>query len=129
VDELGDQLTGWGKVVRLDTRGRASGRPVAVAVGYVEEPDGSLLVAAGSPDADWARNLEADPAVRVTLGDRTWEAIAETLDPPTMQRAVGELILKYGTPAERLGRGPAFRLRPAAGSDAPGADAPERAAS
>ena len=116
MDELGEQLTGWGKVVRLQTRGRASGRAVAVAVGYVEEPDGSLLVAAGSPEADWARNLEADPAVRVTLGERTWDAAAEALDGPAMQRAVRELILKYGTPAERLGRGPAFRLRLAPGA-------------
>lgn len=90
-----------------------SGRPIAVAVGYVEEPDGSLLVAAGDPDADWARNLEAEPACRVTVGERTWDAVAEPLDRDEAARTVAGLILRYGTPAERLGRGPAFRLRPA----------------
>jgi len=85
---------------------------VSVAVGYVEEPDGSLLVAAGSPDADWARNLEADLRCRVTIGDRTWAAHADPLDEADHRRAVRELILRYGTPAERLGRGPSFRLRP-----------------
>lgn len=111
MDPLGEQLAGWGKVLRLKTRGRASGRPVEVAVGYVDEPDGSVLVAAGSADADWARNLEADPRCRVTLGDDAWAATAEPLAGPDAHRAVRELILRYGTPAERLGTGPAFRLR------------------
>lgn len=98
-------------VVRIATRGRATGREVVVAVGYLEEPDGSLLVAAGDPDADWARNLEAEPACRVTVGERSWDALAEPLDRDEAARAVTQLILRYGTPAERLGRGPAFRLR------------------
>jgi deazaflavin-dependent oxidoreductase (nitroreductase family) len=111
MDALGEQLAGWGKVLRLETRGRASGRPVEVAIGYVQEPDGSVLVAAGSADADWARNLEAEPHCRVTLGDASWSAAAEPLEGPEAHRAVRELILRYGTPAERLGTGPAFRLR------------------
>ena len=112
MDELGEQLAGWGKVLRLETRGRVSGRSVEVAVGYVTEADGSLLVAAGDPDADWARNLDADPAAGVTIGDdETYDVTAERLDGPAAARAVRELILRYGTPAERLGRGPAYRLR------------------
>ena len=112
MDPLGEQLAGWGKVIRLETRGRTTARPVEVALGYVEEPDGSLLVAAGSPEADWARNLDADPACRVVVGDATWpEATAERLEGADAQHAVRELILKYGTPAERLGRGPVYRLR------------------
>jgi deazaflavin-dependent oxidoreductase (nitroreductase family) len=114
-DELGEQLADWGKVIRLETRGRTSGRSVEVALGYVEEPDGSVLVAAGSYDAAWARNLDADPRCRVRLGDDAWaDAVADPLEGPDQARAVRELILKYGTPAERLGRGPAFRLRPVA---------------
>lgn len=117
-DELGEQLAGWGKVIRLRTRGRVSGVPVEVALGYVEEPGGTLLVAAGSPESDWARNLDADPGCSVVLGEQSWPAArAELLQGPEAQRAVRELILKYGTPAERLGRGPAYRLRP---SGAPG---------
>jgi deazaflavin-dependent oxidoreductase (nitroreductase family) len=110
-DELGEQLAGWGKVIRLETRGRVSGRPVVVALGYLEEPDGTMLVAAGSADADWARNLEADPRCRVRLGEASWPALAEAVDRPDAARAVRELILRYGTPAERLGLGPVFRLR------------------
>jgi len=112
MDELGEQLAGWGKVLRLETRGRMSGRPIEVAVGYVEEPDGSFLVAAGSGDTAWARNLDADPGCRLAVGDELRPAVAEPLEGRDANRAVRELILKYGTPAERLGRGPAFRLRP-----------------
>jgi deazaflavin-dependent oxidoreductase (nitroreductase family) len=111
VDELGEQLAGWGKVAKLRTTGRASGRPVEVAIGYVEEADGSILVAAGSDQAAWARNLEMEPHCRVTISDVEWPAIAEPLEGPGLLHAVRELILKYGTPAERLGQGSAFRLR------------------
>ncbi len=82
-----------------------------MAVGYLEEPDGSLLVAAGDPEADWARNLEAEPECLVTIGERSRPAVAEPLDPVETARAVAGLILRYGTPSEGLGRGPAFRLR------------------
>jgi deazaflavin-dependent oxidoreductase (nitroreductase family) len=87
-----------------------TGRPVEVALGYVEEPDGGLLIAAGADDAGWARNLEADPRCRVSIGEATWTARAEPLEGAPAERVVRELILRYGTPAERLGRGPAFRL-------------------
>lgn len=119
VDELGEQLAGWGKVLRLRTRGRVTGRAMEVAIGYVEEPDGSLLVAAGSPETDWARNIEAEARCKISVGEvAAWRpANAEVLMGAEAQRAVRELILKYGTPAERLGRGPAFRLRPAASTD------------
>lgn len=110
MDELGEQLATWGKVAVLETTGRVTGRPVEVAVGYLGEPDGSLLVAAGTPDADWARNLDADPRCRVRIGDSAWTARAETLEGAAAGRAVRELILRYGTPAERLGRGPVYRL-------------------
>lgn len=115
---LEEQLAEWGKVVLVETRGRRSGRTVRVAVGFVEEPDGSLLVAAGDPDADWAQNLEAEPGCRVTVADRAWDAVAEPLEPAEAARTVTALILRYGTPAERLGRGPAFRLRARAGDQA-----------
>jgi deazaflavin-dependent oxidoreductase (nitroreductase family) len=111
-DEVGAQLAAWGTVASIETRGRTTGASVVAAVGFVAAEDGSLLVAAGLPEADWARNLEADPRCRVTIEDRTTPMVAATLDADEAARTVVALILKYGTPAERLGRGPAFRLRP-----------------
>jgi len=87
-------------------------RPLEVALGYLEEPDGCAVVAAGDPDADWARNLEADPHGRATIGERSFDVVAEQLEGAAAAAAIVGLILRYGTTAERLGRGPVFRLRP-----------------
>ena len=111
-DPFSEQLVGWEKAVAIETRGRMSGRTVVAAVGFIEELDGSLLVAAGDPGAHWAANLRADPRCVARVGTRRAAYDAEELGDAAKARAVTELILKYGTPAERLGAGPAFRLRP-----------------
>ena len=114
-DPMEDDLVASGRFVRIEARGERTGVPRAVTVGFVEDsepPPGSLLVAAGSADAAWASNLLAEPSCHVTVGDRSFEAVAEPLDPAEHARAVRELILRYGTPAEGLGRGMSFRLRP-----------------
>jgi len=116
-DDIGDELTRWGTVATIETVGRRTGSSATAAVGFVEAPDGSLLVAAGDPGADWARNLELDPSCTVTIGDRRGRYLAEALDGPDRNAAIAGLILRYGTPAEALGRGPTFRLRPARTSE------------
>jgi hypothetical protein len=73
-------------------------------------------VAAGDR-ALWADNLLAEPTVQVEVGERRFTAIAEPLEGADHARVVRGLILRYGTPAERLGRGPTFRLRPMSGRD------------
>lgn len=109
------ELVAQGRVAHLVTRGRDSGEPRSVAVGFVDEPDGSILVAANSPRSAWGLNLLATPRAAVEIGERRFDAIAEELDRPEHGRAVSALILRYGTPSERLGSGPSFRLRPVAG--------------
>lgn len=107
---MDDELVAFGKYARLETTGRITGRPRVVTVGFVDEPDGSILVAA-RPGAHWAENLFEDPRCRVTVGERTWNAVAEVLEGPAFAVAIREQILRYGTPAEMLGHGLAFRLR------------------
>jgi len=85
---------------------------VKVAVGYLDDADGSILVAAGDPDADWARNLEADPHCVVTIADRSMPCLAAPVGGDIAAAAIRDLILRYGTPSERLGSGPVFRLVP-----------------
>ena len=109
---IGEELADWGKVALIETVGRVSGTAASAAVGFIEEPDGSLLVAAGSDASDWVLNLRAHPRARVTIGERSAAYVAAEGDDQDQSRAVAELVLKYGTPAERLGRGPVFRLRP-----------------
>jgi deazaflavin-dependent oxidoreductase (nitroreductase family) len=120
-----DDLVAWGRVLRIETRGRVTGRPARAIVGFVEMPGGSLLVAAGSHRADWARNLLADPRCRVTIGEASRDALASPLEGAAHAAAVRELILKYGTPSEGLGAGVAFELRPSPAPEAPPGPAPE----
>ncbi len=96
----------------IDTHGRKTGRTVRAAVGFVEQDDGSMYIAATEPMTQWALNLEADANCSVTLEGRTFAAVAEPVNDVSRNAAVASLILKYGTPAERLGRGPVFRLLP-----------------
>ncbi len=112
--DIGKAMAGHGKVVWLTTRGRRTGRPRSVAIGFADEPDGSVLVAANDDSTFWARNLLEEPTCRVDIGGRHFNAIAEPLEGPDHNRAIAALILRYGTPAEKLGHGPSFRLRPVA---------------
>lgn len=109
---IGDQLAGWGKVAVIETIGRISGVPASTAVGFVEDADGSLLVAAGDEAADWALNLAAHPICRATVGERVATYRADVVPDSDRGVAITRLILKYGTPAEGLGHGPVFRLTP-----------------
>lgn len=105
-----DDLVTYGRVLRIETVGRVTGRPARAVVGFVERDAGALAVAAGSPSASWALNLLEDPNCRVTIADASWAAVARPLAGPEHAAAVRDLILRYGTPAERLGAGPSFEL-------------------
>ena len=107
-----DDLVTGGRVLQIQTRGRVTGRPALAVVGFVARPGNSLVIAAGSPTADWAQNLLSEPACRITIGVATFAATAVELVGTGHATAVRDLILKYGTPAEGLGRGPSFEVRP-----------------
>jgi deazaflavin-dependent oxidoreductase (nitroreductase family) len=115
-----DDLVAWGRVMRIETTGWVTGNPASAAVGFVGEPGGTVVVAAGSSNAAWGRNLLADPVCRCTVGDASWDAVARPLERAEHAAAVRELILKYGTPAESLGEGPAFELVPQTPATRPG---------
>ncbi len=106
-------LVAHGRVLRIVTRGRRTGEERAATVGFIEADDGSFLVAANT-DSKWGENLLADPDCRVTVGERSFDATAIPLEGADHAHAIRELILRYGTPSEGLGRGPSFRLVPRA---------------
>lgn len=110
-NSIGPDLVRWGRALRLQTVGRRTGRIATAYLSFHESLDGSLLVAATAATASWARNLAAEPAATVTLREQTFQVVAEPLHGADFATAIRELILKGGTPAERLGHGPAFRLR------------------
>jgi deazaflavin-dependent oxidoreductase (nitroreductase family) len=110
---MDDDLVASGRYVLIRARGSRTGEPRSVTVGFVDDEalPGALLVASRAGSA-WARNLLVNAGCEVETADRTFPAIAEPLDGIDHARAIRGLILRYGTPAEGLGHGPSFRLRP-----------------
>ena len=108
---IGEQLAEWGKVALIETTGRVSGTPARAAVGFIEEADGSLS-SLPAPNRPTGRSTCAQTrAVGQPSAMSTRNCDATELDGAERAAAVTSLILKYGTPAEGLGRGPVFRLR------------------
>jgi deazaflavin-dependent oxidoreductase (nitroreductase family) len=112
VRALEADLNAWGKVLIIETHGRRTGRPRRAAIGFVAAADGTFLVAASDASTDWAGNLIAEPTCAVELAGVRTDCRASQLGGSEAHSTVAALILKYGTPAERLGAGPAFRLAP-----------------
>ena len=109
-DSLEADLLAWGKVIRIETRGRRSGEMRQATIGFIETDDGALLVAAADDGAHWAQNLLANAHCRVELDGITSARRAVPLEGDLRRGVSMRLILKYGTPAEGQGNGPAFRL-------------------
>jgi hypothetical protein len=111
-----DDLVATGRYARLDIDPIDGDRHRMITVGFVPGEDGSIVVAATAPDARWAGALATAAKVRVTIAERSFDATPEELAErdPGRGLAVRDLILRYGTPSEGLGRGPVFRLRPIA---------------
>jgi deazaflavin-dependent oxidoreductase (nitroreductase family) len=61
----------------LTTTGRRSGRPHEIEIWYAVSADGRTLylLAGGRQNADWVRNLTADPACTVRVGRRDAPAL------------------------------------------------------
>jgi len=75
-------------VLLLTTVGRRSGRPRVTPLVYVERDHTILVASARGLAADWLRNIQANPNVRVRVGRRQFHALAE----PTTD---GEKIADY----------------------------------
>ena len=64
-------------VLLLTTVGRRSGRPRVTPLVYVERGDTILVASARGHSADWLRNIRANPRVRVRVGRRHFDGLAE----------------------------------------------------
>jgi deazaflavin-dependent oxidoreductase (nitroreductase family) len=71
----------------LTTTGRRTGAPHTIEIWFAVDRDRVYLMAGGRDTSDWVRNLRADPAVRVRLGDREWDATARVVEPDTDEDA------------------------------------------
>ncbi len=106
----------YGKlVVLLTTKGRRTGRARVTPLQY-EQVDGALIVASiRGTEADWFRNILADPRVEVRVGSRRFAGIAEPVTDPARvadfieyrlrrhPRMIGAILRSHGLP-RRPGR-------------------------
>jgi len=101
----------WGdeRYCYLTTTGRKSGRPHEIGIWFGAEGDTIYLmngsgegVTAGQ--ADWVKNIQADPAVRVRIGDEEFEGVARILEfgGPEHERARDLMVPKYRTAEDDL---------------------------
>jgi deazaflavin-dependent oxidoreductase (nitroreductase family) len=81
---MATQVIGRGRgpsrvVLLLTTIGRKSGQPRVTPLQYEEDNDVIYVASARGPQADWFRNAQATPRVKVQLKDRQFEGLAEAI--------------------------------------------------
>jgi deazaflavin-dependent oxidoreductase (nitroreductase family) len=69
-------------VLLLTTIGRKSGQPRVTPLQYEEEQGVIYVASARGPHADWFRNIQANPRVKVQIADRVFEGLAEPIVDP-----------------------------------------------
>jgi deazaflavin-dependent oxidoreductase (nitroreductase family) len=60
----------------LTTTGRVSGEPREIEIWFGLRGDTLYMLSGGGDRSDWVRNLKADPAVSVRLGEQTFAGTA-----------------------------------------------------
>ena len=78
----GDQPYAW-----LTTIGRRTGEPRTVELWFVVVGRTVHFLAGGGDDAQWVRNADAEPAVRVRLGQQTYVGRARRPEPGSIEDA------------------------------------------
>ena len=64
----------------VTTIGRITGEPREIEIWFVEAKGKLYILAEQFHDAQWVKNIERNPRVRVRLGARQFEATARVLD-------------------------------------------------
>ena len=84
----------------LTTTGRISGHSREIEIWFTERGGRFYLIAEQRERANWVRNIQAQPQVKVRVGDRQFDATARVVHDdrePQLTRAVKELSdAKYG---------------------------------
>jgi len=84
----------------LTTTGRRTGRPHTIEIWFVVVGPTAYLMAGGRDRADWVRNLMADPAVTLRVGEESWPGRGRVVEEGTGEDAEARrlMLLKYSTP-------------------------------
>ena len=69
------------QVLYLTTTGRTSGQPREIEIWFVVKEGRLYILAEHFRKANWVRNVEKNPRVRIRLGDYQFGATGRVLDP------------------------------------------------
>jgi deazaflavin-dependent oxidoreductase (nitroreductase family) len=69
--------------VYLTTTGRKTGLPREIEIWFVERDGCLYILAERGRNANWVRNILANPFVSVRLGGRRWRATGRVVEPDT----------------------------------------------
>jgi deazaflavin-dependent oxidoreductase (nitroreductase family) len=76
----------------VTTAGRRTRRPHTIEIWFAVHGGRAYLLSGGGDRSDWVRNIRADPAVTLQIGDRTWAATARVVDDPDEEAAARRLL-------------------------------------
>lgn len=82
----------------LTTTGRTSGQPREIEIWFAATESGAFLLSGGRDRSHWVKNLMANPAVTLRIGDQTYSGTARLVDrTPEGDTARDRLFEKYST--------------------------------
>lgn len=82
----------------LTTTGRVTGRPHEIEIWFGVDGSTLYLMSGGRDRSDWVRNIMADPAVRLRIGDTTHEVRARFVDDPEEDALARRLLVEKYQP-------------------------------
>jgi len=84
----------------VTTRGRVTGRSHEIEIWFSREPDAMTIymLCGGRDRSDWVRNIRADGAVTVRIGDESFEGTGRIVEAETGEDMLARRLLegKYG---------------------------------
>lgn len=84
-------------VCYLTTLGRRTGRPHEIEIWFALHEETVYLLSGGKDRSDWVRNLVAEPAVTLRIGERSRRTTARVVTEPGEDAIARSLLLeKYG---------------------------------
>ncbi len=99
------------QVLYLTTTGRKTGLPRQIEIWFVAADGKLYLLAEHFRKANWVRNIEQDPRVRVRLGEREFPATARVLDEQS-DRETWQLAQRLGREKYGWGEGLPVEIAP-----------------
>jgi deazaflavin-dependent oxidoreductase (nitroreductase family) len=84
-------------VLYLTTVGRKTGKPRTIEIWFVSYEERIYLLAEHGPKAQWVRNIQANPDVRMQIAQHRFRARGRLLDAAQDRRLAGRIRCVSGT--------------------------------